>query len=143
MGHARHPLSLWLAALAAGLALAASGCGSSDEGTSSETTQSTSSNGGATTSTTPAGSRVEVCEGAIAGVGRVRASGTGCAIARGIVASWDNKVACGAAANGSRASCSVENYRCLGAATERGLAVTCARPGSSISFVAKRDSASH
>jgi len=134
MGQARHPLSLSLAVLTAGLALAAAGCGSSGE-----TTQSSSEAGEATTSTAPPGARVETCRGAVAGVGQVRTSGTGCAVALGIVASWDSKKACDAPAGGSRTSCSVRGYRCLGASAERGLAVTCARPGSSLSFVAKRD----
>jgi hypothetical protein len=32
-----------------------------------------------------------------------------------------------------------DEYRCLGAATERGIAVSCARPGSSVAFIAQRD----
>ena len=134
MGQARHPLSLALAALAVGLAAAtAGGCGSSND-----TSTGPSNGGGAGGSTAPAGAAARVCRGAVAGVGRVRATGVGCAFALGVVASWDNKRACRAPAGGSRVSCSVEDYRCLGAATERGLAVTCAAPGRSIAFVAKR-----
>lgn len=146
MGQARHPPSL---SLAAGVALAlvaglvASGCGSSDGGGSTAgTARSGSGEGGpgpaATAPGAPPGVDVALCGGSVAGAGRVRASGAGCAVARGVVASWSGKRACGRPASGSRVSCTVGGYRCLGAATERGLAVTCSRRGSSIAFLARR-----
>ncbi|MDX6608266.1 MAG: hypothetical protein QOF85_191 [Solirubrobacterales bacterium] len=133
MGQARHLLSL-LVLVGVALAAVVGGCGSSDE-----TSESSSSGAGpATRSTAPQGATAQACSGAVAGISQVRVSGVGCAVARGIVASWDNRKACGAPAGGSRTSCSVEDYRCLGAATDRGLSVSCAAPGGSISFVAKR-----
>jgi hypothetical protein len=133
MGQARHLLSL-LVLVGVILAVALAGCGSSDETSES----SSGGSGSATRSTAPQGATAEACSGAVAGVGQVRASGVGCAVARGVIASWANKKACDAPADSSRMSCSVEDYGCLGVVTERGLAVSCATPGRSISFVAKR-----
>lgn len=134
MGQARHLLSL---SVLVGLALtvAFGGCGSSDEAPGgSDSTGGTS----APTSTAPEGATVQACGGAIAGVSQLRASGVGCPVARGIVASWETKRDCEAAAGVSRTACSIGRYRCLGTATERGLAVSCAAAGGSISFIAKR-----
>jgi hypothetical protein len=64
--------------------------------------------------------------------------GVGCAVGRGVVAAWVNKDACQGPAGASRSACTVSDYRCVGAATERGIAVSCAQPSRSISFIAKR-----
>lgn len=135
MGHARHPLSLALAVLAAGLfALLGSGCGASDE-----TTESGSSSGGAaSTSKPPAGAAARDCAAAVAGISRLRVTEVDCPTGQDVVFGWDEKGSCRAPAGASRVSCNVGGYRCLGAATESGLAVSCARPGHSVSFVAKR-----
>jgi hypothetical protein len=75
----------------------------------------------------------------VASTGQVRVTGTGCDIGRGVVAAWANKPDCSEPAGASRFSCVVyRGYRCLGAATDRGVAVSCARPGSSVAFVARR-----
>jgi hypothetical protein len=111
------------------VAILASGCGSSGMNSSGE---------GSTQTATPPGAAVLACAGAPAGVGALRASGVGCARGRQLVAGWTAKNACGAHAGTSRTSCAVGGYRCLGIAAERGLAVSCARLGHSISFVAKR-----
>ncbi|HET7485172.1 MAG TPA: hypothetical protein VFJ64_07315 [Solirubrobacterales bacterium] len=130
---ARHPASSLLATgmLAVALmATLASGCGSS--GTKN------SSGEGSTKTTAPPGAAVLACTGASGGVGTLRASGVGCATGRQVAAGWTARDACGTNSGTSRTSCTVAGYRCLGIATERGLAVSCARPGRSISFVAKR-----
>ena len=132
MGQARHPLSLQLVLAMAVAALAAGGCGSSDEG--SEGT--TPTGGGATTSKAPAGASAQNCRATVAGVADLSVTGVSCEAGRGVVTAWAAKSACGN--GGSRTSCSIDAYRCLGARTDRGLAVSCARPGHSISFVAKR-----
>jgi len=135
MGHARHPLSLALAVLAAGLfALLGSGCGSSDETTES----GSSSGGGATPSEQPVGATAQDCAAAVAGISRLRVTGVDCPAGQDVVVGWDEKGSCRAPAGASRVSCNVGDYRCLGAAAERGLAISCARPGHSVSFVAKR-----
>lgn len=130
VGHARHPLSL----LALAATVLAAGCGSSDSDS-----QGTGSEGPARTSTAPAGAATETCTaGEVAGIGEVRVSGVECTPAHEVVVAWDAKEACGAAAGVSRVACSVGGYRCLGTATERGLAVSCAAPSRTISFLAKR-----
>ncbi|HVY78351.1 MAG TPA: hypothetical protein VG898_07590 [Solirubrobacterales bacterium] len=131
MGRARHLLSLL--ALTVGLGLAASGCGSSaDEGSTG-----VMSEGGAGASA-PAGSAVRTCRVAIAGIPTARASGVGCARARGVVSAWSGARRCAEPRGGSRVACSAGGLRCLGTATDRGLAVSCAGPGRSVAFLAKR-----
>lgn len=126
---ARHPLSLASIALALALSVAASGCGSSD------TDESTPpSNEGA-----PAGATAKSCSGAIAGTESLRVTGVDCAIGRGVVAAWTDHKACTPVGEASRTFCTVGEYRCLGAISDRGVAVSCARPGRSISFVARRN----
>jgi hypothetical protein len=129
-GTRRPALSMATGMLAVALlAILASGCGSSGTDSSGE---------GSTKTTAPPGAAVLGCADAPAGVGALRASGVNCATGRDVVAGWTMKSACGAGADASRTSCEVGNYRCLGTTTERGLAVSCARPGRSISFVVKR-----
>jgi hypothetical protein len=128
----RHLLAL--AALAA--AFAATGCGSSggDSSRSSERTTAT-----ATTPAAPPGASARSCEGTVAGTGAVRVTGVGCDVGRALVAAWAGKPSCSSPAGESRFSCSVyRGYRCLGAAVEGGIAVSCSRPGSSVAFIARR-----
>jgi hypothetical protein len=112
------------------LAILASGCGSSGTNSSGE--------GSTAKTAAPPGAAALACAGAPTGVGALRASGDDCAAGREVAAGWTAKNACGGRAGISRTSCAVGGYRCLGVATEHGLAVNCARPGRSISFVAKR-----
>lgn len=65
-------------------------------------------------------------------------TGVGCDVGRGVVAAWASKPACAAPAGASRFSCTIGEYRCLAAASERGIAVSCSRPGSSVTFLARR-----
>lgn len=75
----------------------------------------------------------------MAGTDQVRVTGIGCDVGRVVVAAWANKPDCSSAGDASRFSCAVfGGYRCLNAATDRGVAVSCTRPGSSVAFVAKR-----
>jgi hypothetical protein len=130
-------LSLVLTAVFA-LGALATGCGSSDN----ESSTSTTSEPAATTSTTPtapAGATAQECGNTtVAGTSQLRVTGVGCPVARGIVAHWAKSDAC--AAHTSRPACTVSRgYRCISARTDAGLAVSCARSGSSISFIAKRN----
>lgn len=88
--------------------------------------------------TAPIGASARRCADAVAGVEGLRVSGVGCAEGHGIVASWADARRCSDPAGASRFSCPIAGYRCLGAATDRGIAVTCASPGRSVSFVARR-----
>jgi len=132
MRGARHPaISLDTGILAAALvAILASGCGSSGTETSGE---------GSTKTAAPPGVAMAACTGTPAGVEALRVSGVDCATERNIVAVWTAKNACSTPASASRTSCTAGAYRCLAITTERGLAVSCARPGRSISFVVKRN----
>jgi hypothetical protein len=133
MRGARHPaLSIGAGVPSAALvlvAILASGCGSS--GTESP-------GAGSTETTAPQSAAVQDCAGTSAGVKGLRVSGVGCATGGGVAAGWTAKGACAPPPGASRTSCAVGDYRCLGTATERGLAVSCARPGRSISFVFRR-----
>jgi hypothetical protein len=122
------PARLLLPILAAALLIA--GCGSSDK---SEPTAT------ATTPAAPLGASARSCEGTVAGTSELRVTGVGCDVGRGVVAAWANEAVCAPAGDASRVSCSIyDGYRCLGAATDRGVAVSCARTGSSVAFIAER-----
>jgi hypothetical protein len=124
--------------LAAALCAAAiGGCGSSGDSSESSGGEPTAR---ATTPSAPPGSSVRSCgDTTVAGTEQLRVTGTGCDVGRGVVAEWADKPACSGPAGASRFSCAVhDEYRCLGAASERGVAVSCARPGSSVAFLARR-----
>jgi len=133
MGQARHPLSLLLVLAVAAVALTTGGCGSSDDGSEGTTT-----GGGGTTSRAPAGASAQNCSATVDEVADLSVTGVDCEEGRDVAALWTAQRSCRTPSGASRVSCSVGNYRCLGASTDRGLAVSCARPGRSISFVAQR-----
>jgi len=118
-------------ALAAGLL---AGCG----GSSSESTDTGSSSAGTHTSTAPAGASVRACPLNIAGTQRLRATGVSCGEAQRVALIWWGSSGCEADPGASHSTCSVRGYRCIGTATDRGLAVSCARPGRAVSFTARR-----
>jgi hypothetical protein len=124
-----------LAAIAACLALLAlaplAGCGSSDESSAPTAT--------ATSPQAPAGASARSCgDTTVAGTRDLRVTGIGCDVGRGVVAAWARKSGCPPAPGASRSSCTVyDEYRCLAAATERGIVVSCARPGGSAAFLAR------
>jgi hypothetical protein len=127
------PVARLLAAvlLTLAFAVALTGCGSSAE---PETTTAT-----ATTPRAPAGASARSCGNTtVTGTSATRVTGIGCDVGRGIVAAWARWPGCTPASGASRSSCSLaDGYRCLAAATDRGLAVSCARPGASVAFLAK------
>jgi hypothetical protein len=131
------PGRLLLALVALAAALMATGCGSS--GGSSSQSNEARTTATATTPAAPPGASARSCEGTVAGTGQARVTGVGCDAGRGVVATWAGKPSCSSPAGESRFSCSVRRgYRCLGATVEGGIAVSCSRPGSSVSFLAKR-----
>ena len=119
---------LAIVALAAALL---AGCGSSDEG--SETGAPPASD-----STAPAGASARSCASDSTEVKGLRATGIGCTQARLLVGEWEASASCAAPVGSSRSSCSLGGFRCLAAATDRGLAVSCARSGQSVAFTARR-----
>jgi hypothetical protein len=115
------------------------GCGS-DNG--DETTQ-TSGSSSATTSATPppsapAGASAQACTIDTAGLEDLRVTGVDCGAGQQVAVAWTRGTTCASPQSSSRFACSVRGYRCLGTTTERGVAVSCARSGRSIAFVAKR-----
>ena len=138
----RRPLLPLLAVLTA---IAIAGCGSDSGGSGygpRDSTGTATSGGETATATTPPappGASARACAGTVAGTGNLRVTGIGCDVGRGIVAAWAATPRCASPAGASRFSCVVYNgYRCLGATTEAGIAVSCSRQGSSAAFVAKR-----
>ena len=127
------------------LVLAAALCAGAIGGCGSSGGEPSESSGGeptarATTPSAPPGASARSCgDTTVTGTEQLRVTGVGCDVGRGVVAEWANRPACSSPAGESRFSCTVHgDYRCLGAAGERGIAVSCARPGSSVAFFAQR-----
>jgi hypothetical protein len=146
-----------LAAIAVTAALLAMGCGSDDDGGSGYGRESgdvsgpsqatttttgagadatTTTGGGNATTTGPSGIRARSCppEGEIAAL---RTVGEDCRTARAVAADWSRRSDCSEPEGASRYACSVSGYRCLGTTAGRGISVSCARPGRSVSFLAE------
>jgi len=68
----------------------------------------------------------------------LRATGLGCGAARKLATAWAQAENCTIPKGASRGSCRVGGTTCLSVLTGRGVAVTCARPGESVAFVARR-----
>lgn len=127
------PRSARLVLVATLCATAIAGCGSSDNSGDSEPTAR------ATTPSTPPGAGARVCKDMTAGTSQVRVTGVACGAGLGVVAAWTENPACAPTGEESRSSCSVgDDYRCLGATVEQGVAVSCSAPGRSVSFLARR-----
>lgn len=135
----RQPLlSVLLVAVA--LAGLTTGCGSSGEGSGygSKDSAEEPATATATTPQAPPGASARTCDSGVPGTEEVRVTGVRCVTGLRVVAAWAAKSPCSAPAGGSRFSCAVDDgYRCLGASAERGIAVSCARPGASVSFLAQ------
>jgi hypothetical protein len=114
------------------------GCGSGSEGTTAGTT---GANPPATSSTAhpaaPAGASVRACKLGPAVDGPARVAGIPCAGARLLAIGWFKEDKCIGAAGASRTSCRLGHFVCLGARTDRGVAVNCSGPAGSISFTAR------
>jgi hypothetical protein len=120
------------------IALVVAGCGSSSDNTTDSNPPASSSTAPAGEEA-PAGARANVCRSSAASGGELRVTGVSCEMARPIAAGWFKDSACAGSPGASRTSCRLGAFTCLGAATDRGIAVTCAAPGRSIAFVAKPD----
>lgn len=119
------------AALAAAL-LAACGGSSSSQGTAGSTGATSSLRGG------PPGASVRSCATKAAGVIALQTTAASCGEAEDVVLAWQGQDDCAAAPGASHSACTVRGYRCIGAVTSVGLAVSCARPGAAITFVQPR-----
>ncbi len=117
------------------------GCGGSSS-TSSTSGGSTSGAGaakakGSSTGTAPAGASAKACALDAAGTAGLRVTGVSCGKGQKVVLAWRRGPGCELAAGASRGGCKASGYTCEMTATERGVAVSCARPGRSIAFTAK------
>lgn len=129
MGRARHLYaSIGAGVLAAALlGLFAMGCGSSEsESPSGEAPQSRPA---------PPGATARSCTASVRGVSELRATAAACSLAAQVAGAWAAERGCTLAARATRGACKVGRYRCLAATSGRGLAVSCALPGRSISFI--------
>jgi hypothetical protein len=115
-------------------ALLAAGCGGGSSGGSDTTAPPT---GGATSKkatapNAPAGSKVVAC-----GQG-LRATAVDCDTAERIMRRWAKHRSCALPEGASRGSCALGAFRCQAVSADRGVAVSCARPGGDIAFLVKR-----
>lgn len=112
-----------------------SACGGSGDGSEASTDPQPRTR----SATAPAGATAHECEGGAGAKAKLRATGLPCTEALGLVAAWERADGCAPAAGASRSACEITGgYRCLSVVTDRGVAVSCARPGRSIAFTAKR-----
>lgn len=132
-----------LIALALALGLLA-GCGDSSDETGGETATAPSAadESPASSSNAPLGVRAKPCGTAAAGAARrVRVTGVGCAEGRRVAAAWVDAENCTIPAGASRGSCRVAGRVCLSVIGDQGVAVSCAKQGASVAFVARRSAA--
>jgi hypothetical protein len=128
--------------LATALAIAAlaaaplAGCGSSSDGSDGAGSTAAPKAGGASA---PAGAAAHACAIDAGGASGLRVTAVSCGKAQKTVLAWQKDAVCRPAAGGSEAGCTVAGYRCIATATDRGLTVSCARPGHSIAFTAQRE----
>jgi hypothetical protein len=111
------------------------GCGSS-ESTSTDTGSGAAPQGGAATA--PAGASAQSCDAGVAETGSLRATGISCGEAKTVLLAWQRNDGCVGSQGISHIACTVRSYRCIATRTERGLSVSCARPGRSIAFISRR-----
>lgn len=128
------------AAIAVCAALLAAGCGGGSSGGSNTTAPPRA--GGtpkkATAPNAPAGSRVVSCEEGAGEAEGLRATAVDCGTADRIMRRWQKHRACALAGDASRGSCALGDFRCQAVRVDRGVAVSCARPGADIAFISTR-----
>ncbi len=122
-----------LAVLVAALFVAGCGGGSRSGGSSSEPGAAKK----ATAPNAPAGSKVVSCGMTTGGMAQLRATMVDCGTARQMMMRWGRRGGCALGKSESRGSCSLGGFRCQAVRVDRGTAVSCARPGGDVSFVAK------
>jgi hypothetical protein len=122
------------------VALLVAGCGGGGSGGSNST--AAPAGGGtpkkATAPNAPAGSKVVACEESAESVEGLRATAVDCATAERVMRHWENHRSCALPGGASRGSCSLGGFRCQTVRADRGVAVSCARPGGDIAFIATR-----
>lgn len=130
-----------LAAPLAILALAAAllgGCGSSADESAQTGTAPAAEQPRAGGSEAPLGTSAKRCDTHAVDAEGLRVTAVSCGEGRRVMFGWQRAEGCGLIDGASRGSCAVRSYRCLTTKTDRGLVVSCARPGRSIAFIAQR-----
>jgi len=138
----RHGGAFAAIALAAAVLLAS--CGSDDDGggksgygrDSGDVTRATQTTTTPTSPSGPSGVRAKSCP-AGGEIIALRAVGEACETAQAVAAAWAGRAGCSAPQGASRFACTVRGYNCLGTSADRGIVVSCARPGRSVSFIAE------
>jgi hypothetical protein len=92
---------------------------------------------GGRASKAPIGASARSCDSYATDAEALRATDIPCDQARQVMHSWQRERTCSLPSGASRGSCLSRSYRCQAARTDRGLAVSCARKGQSIAFLAK------
>lgn len=134
------PLPSALLLVLATLASSAAGCGSDGSGSGYGPKDSSAPTAAATTPAAPPGATARACDGGPPGSEQLRVTGVDCDTGREVAAAWTDAPACAPASGASRSACSAgDGYRCGAATVERGIAVSCARRGASVAFVAELD----
>jgi hypothetical protein len=87
-------------------------------------------------SSAPVGAAAKSCDG---GAEALRVTGVSCRSGRRVMNGWQRTRSCAPPANAARSGCAAGRYSCASVRTDRGVAVSCARSGRSIAFIAKRD----
>lgn len=134
-------------------ALLVAGCGGSgSEGSSSTapeggaTQEGAAGEGGAgesgapkkaTAPNAPAGSKVISCSGGGEKSAQLRATAIDCDTARTMMQHWESSGACGLGEDDSRGSCTLGGFRCQAVKVDAGVAVSCAKEGADVAFIAK------
>lgn len=116
------------------------GCGDSSietDGSRTGTVTSVVPTPGKENSRPAIGASARSCDAYSTDVGALRATRISCSQARQVMYGWQRERSCAAPAGASRNSCLTRSYRCLATRTDRGLAVSCARKGQSIAFLAR------
>lgn len=83
----------------------------------------------------PVGATAKRCDAYATDAEGLRATGVACGQARQVLYGWQREPSCALPSGASRGSCLTRSYRCQSVRSDRGLAVTCARPGQSIAFI--------
>jgi hypothetical protein len=123
-------MRLAFATALAALAVLGVGCGDAGSDTGS---------GPEPAPTAPAGAIAIGCRSPDAGVETLRATAVSCGVARRVLGEWLGEASCAGSPGASHAACSVAAYRCIGARADRGLSVSCSRPGQAVAFIARGD----
>ncbi|MET0559837.1 MAG: hypothetical protein ABW065_14410 [Solirubrobacterales bacterium] len=123
--------ALVIVTLTAGLLVA---CGSDSSPGPSHGDDSERGEGGARA---PIGASLRSCAAATSQIAGLRVIAASCGEGRRVAHGWQRGNGCRPSGGVSRAACAVGPYRCSSVRADRGVAVNCARSGSTVAFIAR------